>query len=111
MLKSSAALLSLCALLSLEARPALAADAVQTVTVHPSIDRACQDALHVGPNDSLYAACVASLKDTLSATKKMHAERCQTACSEAGLTEGSPAFDRCVANLNGALAQAQLSSN
>ncbi|MEE3627128.1 hypothetical protein UCD39_24640 [Nitrospirillum sp. BR 11752] len=110
MLKSSAALLTL-GLLTLGMQPALAADTMPTITIHPSIDRACQDALHVGPNDSLYAACVASLKDTLSATKKMHAERCQTACSEAGLTEGSPAFDRCVANLNGALAQAQLSGN
>ncbi|MDG3439099.1 hypothetical protein [Nitrospirillum amazonense] len=90
---------------------AMAADTPQEVTVHPSIDRACREALNVGPNDSVYAACVASLRETLTATKKVHNEHCQTACSEAGLKPGSEAFDRCVANLSGALAQAQLNVN
>ncbi|TWB63281.1 hypothetical protein [Nitrospirillum viridazoti] len=109
MLKSS--VVAIAALFALVAQPVLAADGMPTVTVHPSIDRACQDALHVSPADTQYAACVASLTQTLSMTKKMHEQRSQTACGEAGLTAGTEAYDRCVTNLSGALQQAQTTVN
>jgi hypothetical protein len=109
MLKSSVA--AIAALFTLAAQPVLAADAMPTVTVHPSIERACQDALHVSPADTQFAACVASLNETLSMTKKMHEQRSQTACAEAGLTAGTDLYSRCVTNLSGALQQAQTTVN
>jgi hypothetical protein len=67
------------------------------------IRHACADAMGLNPADAEYAACVSSLKQTLgrpSGAGGTQRDREAAACTEVGLAPGTPAFERCVLNLD-----------
>ncbi|MDG3441814.1 hypothetical protein [Nitrospirillum amazonense] len=97
---------------------ALAAPAFAAPVAAPeatTIQHTCEQTLGLTVNDSGYAACVATLAQAHAAGVRAAGTQPQTpantACADAGLAPGTADYGRCVANLDGALTQAQLSAN
>ncbi|MDE1147631.1 MAG: hypothetical protein PW843_13595 [Azospirillaceae bacterium] len=79
-----------------------------------TVQHTCEQTLGLTVNDTDYAACVSTLSRSLAMA--MPAERRnmptdRTACAQVGLLPGTNGYERCVANLDGALAETQLMSN
>ncbi|WP_044560527.1 hypothetical protein [Azospirillum sp. B4] len=94
------------------AAPAFAAPVTATDTA--TIQHTCQTTLGLTVNDTDYAACVSTLSQSLAAAMPHERRGMPTdnvACAEVGLMPGSAGYARCIANLDGALAQAQLAPN
>ena len=97
------------------AAPAFANPLTVTVTATSAatVQHACQATLGLTLNNTDYAACVATLTQAVAATQPQPHQQTPTdsACAEVGLTPGTNGFERCVANLDGALNQVLLSPN
>ncbi|TWB37780.1 hypothetical protein [Nitrospirillum viridazoti] len=96
--------------------PAFAA-APLTVTVTAlgtaAVQHACQSTLGLTVNNTDYAACVAALNQAVATAQPQNQRPTPTgnACAEVGLMPGTNGFERCVANLDGALNQVLLAPN
>ncbi|MEA1650568.1 hypothetical protein UAJ10_16300 [Nitrospirillum sp. BR 11164] len=96
------------------AAPAFAA-APLTVTVTAAstatVQHACQSTLGLTVNNTDYAACVATLNQAVAVAQPQRQTPTGNACAEVGLMPGTNGFERCVANLDGALNQVLLAPN
>lgn len=98
------------------AAPAFAAAPLTVTVTAPgtaTVQHACQSTLGLTVNNTDYAACVATLNQAVAAAQPQNHRPAPTgnACAEVGLTPGTNGFERCVANLDGALNQVLLAPN